>query len=112
MASYWDDWKKSQAGKVTASAATYPRSKSVTCWCLECQKEFLASRSDAKFCSANCRKESSRRKERVRRESNNAIACLRRIEELTSKYPDVGIIAGIELERVKDKLNVTLAAVT
>lgn len=80
--------------------------------CLECKRSFKAHRSDARFCSQNCRKQASRRKERTRRMARNAINCLLSIQRMVRDYPDVGIVASLEVEKIQNTLNVTLAAVT
>lgn len=81
------------------------------CTCLECKHKFKA-RTGAKFCGANCRKQASRRKERTRRMASNAIAALNSIQRMVKDYPDVAIVASLQIERVQNALSVTLAAVT
>lgn len=57
--------------------------------CIQCGQEFQANRGDAKFCSANCRKASSRRKENIDRvwgkTSDNVRWLARQVEE----HPDL-----------------------
>lgn len=80
--------------------------------CAECGGSFHALRSDAKYCSGNCRKQSSRRKERIRRAAKNAIAHVLEIRRLSAQYPDMAIVAALELEKVSSEIGVTLARVT
>lgn len=69
-------------------------------------------RSDTRFCGQNCRKQASRRKDRIRRMASKAIAEIETIKRFMNKYPDCGIVAALELERIASVANVTLAAVT
>lgn len=97
----------SQLSNVTPASVT----EDGNCTCLECKHKFTA-RTDAKFCGPNCRKQASRRKERTRRMASNVISALANIERMVRDYPDVAIVASLEIERIRNRLNVTLAGVT
>lgn len=105
-----DDYKPlwSQFISVTPAMVTHEPNRT----CLECKRSFYAARDDAKFCGQNCRRQASRRKDRARRIASAAITALDQMRRLVKDYPDVGIVASLELERVKSSLSVTIAAVT
>lgn len=75
--------------------------------CLQCGTSFFAKRSDAKFCGAICRKASARRKEQIERAAMNAIGQIAYIRSMASKYPDLEIVAGLQLDRLAKELNVS-----
>lgn len=98
----------------------WPQFRSVTpasvtdgenCICLECKHPFKAKKG-AKFCGQNCRQQASRRKKRVRRMATIAVNALKQIESMVHNYPDVSIVASLEVERVMIFADVTLAGVT
>lgn len=71
--------------------------------CKHCSKPFYSSRSHAKFCSPNCRKASSRRASRIRRDASrirNWIDLLRRIAGDDEKLQ---IVLALELDAIRAK---------
>lgn len=80
--------------------------------CLECGENFSARRCDAKFCSANCRKAWSRRKEQIERDASIAYQSIESIRRLQRERPDLGLECYQALKRLKDLLGVTAASVT
>lgn len=77
--------------------------------CLQCGDGFVAKRRDAKFCSALCRKASSRRREQIERAANYALREIETIRRLVAEFPDLEITGAIQLQRVAVALSVTTA---
>jgi hypothetical protein len=73
---------------------------SVTLSCLECGRDFEARRAHARFCSANCRKRNSRRKENIQRAAAHALSQIAEIRRLAARYPDTEIVAALALEKI------------
>lgn len=68
-----------------------------TMTCEQCGATFRAQRSDAKYCSPNCRKAASRRKESIERTGNRIIQDLSSLNRDREKYPDLaGLIDEIK----------------
>lgn len=57
--------------------------------CEICGKEFVAQRSDARFCTATCRKRNSRRKESIERTGSNILASISALNRDREKHPDL-----------------------
>lgn len=92
------------------------RSKSVTCWCNYCKKEFRASRQDARFCSANCRKRYNRIKHNIAQCATIAVSQIAEMRRLTDKLrEDEQVVLDLEIDRIREYLqagNVTAASDT
>lgn len=80
--------------------------------CLQCGKVFIAKRSDAKFCSAVCRKASARRKAQLKRAADNALQEIAFIHRQMAKYPDLRFDGTAQLGRIDEALDVTTAGRT
>jgi hypothetical protein len=80
--------------------------------CLECGENFSAKRRDAKFCSANCRKAWSRRKEQIGRDLAIAYQSIESIRRVQRERPDLEDECYAALARLKTLLAVTPASVT
>lgn len=105
MDNYKPKWP--QFLSVPTAIVTHPRSKSLTCICGQCGHNFQASRSDAKYCSVQCRKAASRRKYHIERARKNAQREILYIKDLAAKYPDLDIFASLQLDEIRKLLNVT-----
>jgi len=57
--------------------------------CEICGKEFVARRSNARFCTATCRKRNSRRKESIERTGSNILASISALNRDREKHPDL-----------------------
>lgn len=80
--------------------------------CLECGENFSAKRCDAKFCSSNCRKSWSRRKEQIGRDLSIALQSIESIRRVQRERPDLDGECFMALTRLKAQLAVTPASVT
>lgn len=67
-------------------------------------------RIDAKYCSAVCRKASSRRKDQIARAASKAIEEVGYIRKLASRYPDLEYAAAVQLERIRQALETNISA--
>lgn len=70
---------------------------SVTVVCDYCGESFVARRKSAKFCSTRCRKNWSRRKDRIDSEVESIRAALTNIERHVQKWPDLRQYADVKL---------------
>lgn len=68
--------------------------------CQHCGEDFFAGRRDAKYCSANCRKAASRRKESVERTGANIIASIASLNRDRDLYPDLAPL----IDQIKESI--------
>lgn len=78
-------------------------SKLRRCVCSHCKQEFWAHRSDARFCSAACRKAASRRAATIRQQTYEAIALIRAIGNYVD--PDLSALTRASLRAIADVLS-------
>lgn len=57
--------------------------------CMECGQNFSAQRSDAAYCTPNCRKKASRRKARVKEAAEICMAQIKFLKETRNLRPDL-----------------------
>jgi hypothetical protein len=92
------------------------RYKWATCKCDYCLQTFRASRQDARFCSANCRKRYNRIKQNISRSASSAISQIAEMRRLADKLrDDERVWLDLQLARIENFLDpgsVTLAGDT
>lgn len=76
--------------------------------CEQCHKTFEAQRSDAKFCSANCRQASKRKYLAINKMADDAISLIEQLESLAGQDIDKRSkwTAQKQLMRIKEALKV------
>jgi len=100
MDDYTPKWQHLADG--TPASVTHNRE------CKVCGHGFNASRSDAKYCSQNCRKAQSRKSEKMKRETKKAIHAIEEIRTIAGDDKKLLALAA----RLEDEIFVTLAGVT
>lgn len=80
--------------------------------CKECEQDFWASRSDARYCSPNCRKSASRRKEQIERSADNAVSQIISIQRQALKSSDLATVINEALARIERSLAVARSEAT
>jgi hypothetical protein len=80
--------------------------------CLECGQNFSTRRCDAKYCSQNCRKQASRRKEKVELACSVALQQIELIQRTRRERSDLEWECYSALRKIAAALGVTAATVT
>lgn len=71
--------------------------------CKHCGRTFYAKRSDARFCSANCRKASSRRASQIKREAARIRSMIDRVWSIAGDDEKLQVIAALETDAIRSK---------
>lgn len=71
--------------------------------CKHCGKQFYSGRSHAKFCSPNCRKASSRRASRIKRDASKIRSWIDVLRRIAGDDEKLQIVLALELDAIRAK---------